>query len=141
MLQRTSYIDNMNIKVVSYSSILQVGDSCIINALSRALAVQREVETDYGNEGNYAAYKVFSEPIPFTPINEPISFRSHNLNPIIKVNKLNVIGFSSASVLHVGSSQNISMETRVKHIRQLLPRGVDQGRRDLLQLLKDKELV
>jgi spore germination protein PE len=122
MLQRSSYVDRIDIKVASFSSILQLGDSCIINGLSRALAVQREEEEDYGNEGNYAAYSIFSEPIPFTPITENILYRTHHLNPIIKVNKLNVIGFSSASVLHVGNTQDISMETRVKHIRQLLPR-------------------
>jgi spore germination protein PE len=127
VLQRSSYINNLNVKVISYASILQLGDSCIINGFSRALAVQREAEIDYGNEGNYAAYSVFSEPIPFA-LNENISFRSHHLNPMIKVNNLRVIGASSASVIHVGNSNHISMETRVKHIRQLLPHEVEQNR-------------
>jgi spore germination protein PE len=121
MLQRSSYVNKINIKVVSYSSILQLGDSCIINGLSRALAVQREAEIEYGHEGNFADYSVFTEPIPFTPITENILYQTHHLNPIIKVNNLNVIGFSSASVLHVGNTKDISMEARVKHIRQLLP--------------------
>jgi spore germination protein PE len=122
MLQRSSYVDQIDIKVASYSSVLQLGDSCIINGLSRALAVQREEEQDYGNEGNFAAYSEFTEPIPFTPITENICIQTHQFNPIIKVNHINVIGFSSSSVLHVGNSQTISMEARVKHIRQLLPR-------------------
>ena len=122
MLSRSSYVNTINVKVASYSSVLQLGDSCIINGLSRALAVQREEEQDYGNEGNFAAYPVFSEPIPFTPITENFCYQTHNLNPIIKVNHVNVIGFSSSAVLHVGNSQTISMEARVKHIRQLLPR-------------------
>jgi spore germination protein PE len=122
MLSRSSYVNTINVKVASYSSVLQLGDSCIINGLSRALAVQREEEQDYGNEGNFAAYSVFTEPIPFTPINENICIQTHQFNPIIKVNHINVIGFSSSSVLHVGNSQTISMEARVKHIRQLLPR-------------------
>ncbi|MCQ6281005.1 spore germination protein GerPE [Bacillus sp. EB600] len=128
MLQRSSYVDHVYVKVTSFSSIVQLGDSCIINGFSRALAVQREAEIEYGNEGNYEAYPTFSEPIPFEPIHENVSFRSHHLNPIIKVNKLNVIGVSSASVLHVGNSNHISMETRVKHIRQLLPQSEEQSR-------------
>jgi spore germination protein PE len=122
MLSRSSYVNTINIKVASFSSVLQLGDSCIINGLSRALAVQREEEQDYGNEGNFAAYPVFSESIPFTPITENFCYQTHHLNPIIKVNHVNVIGFSSSAVLHVGNSQTISMEARVKHIRQLLPR-------------------
>ncbi|MDP4154317.1 MAG: spore germination protein GerPE [Bacillota bacterium] len=122
MPPRSSYVDQIDVKVASFSSVLQLGDSCIINGLSRALAVQREEEQEYGNEGNFAAYSAFTEPIPLTPITENFCYQTHHLHPIIKVNHINVIGFSSASVLHVGNSQNISMEARVKHIRQLLTR-------------------
>jgi spore germination protein PE len=128
MLQRSSYVDHIDVKIISFASLLQIGDSCIINGFSRALAVQREIEIFYGNEGNYAAYSSFSEPIPLPLIKENISYRSHHLNPMIRVNKLNVIGVSSSSVLHVGNSQHVSMETRVKHIRQLLPRDEEQNR-------------
>jgi spore germination protein PE len=128
MLQRSSYVDHIFVKIAAFSSTVQLGDSCIINAFSRALAVQREAEFFNGMEGNYAAYSVFSEPIPLPIITENISIRSHHLNPIIKVNKLNVIGVSSASVLHVGNSNHISMETRVKHVRQLLPHEEEPSR-------------
>jgi spore germination protein PE len=126
MLQRTSYVNHMDIKVASFSSILQVGDSCIINGLSRALAVQREEEIDFGKEGNFASYPVFFEPIPLLPVNEDITYLSHNWNPVIKLNNLNVIGFSSSSILHIGNSQNIHMESRVKHIRQLQERRAEE---------------
>lgn len=123
MLQRTSYVDQINVKIASFSSILQLGDSCIINGFSRALAVQREIEIFYGNEGNFSAFPMFNETIPLPPISEDITYLSHSLNPVIKVNKLNVIGISAASIMHVGNSQHISMEARIKHLRQLLPRG------------------
>jgi spore germination protein PE len=121
MLQRTSSVDELNVKIAAFASTIQLGDSCIINGYSRALAVQREVETFYGNEGNFSSYHVFSEPIPLPVINENLPYMSHNLNPIIKVKKIGIIGISSASILHVGNSKDISMEVRVKHIRQLLP--------------------
>lgn len=82
---------------------------------------------EYGHEGNFSAYPIFSEPIPFQPINEPLEFLRQNLNPIIKVKHIGIIGVSSASVLHVGNSQHVSMETRIKHIRQLLPHSEEQG--------------
>jgi spore germination protein PE len=125
MLQRTSYVNQMDIKVASYSSILQVGDSCIINGLSRALADQREAEILYGSEGSFSSFPIFSEPIPLIPVTENITYLSRHLNPVIKLNYLNVIGFSSSSILHIGNSQNIYMEARVKHIRELLNRRTD----------------
>ncbi|MBT2697072.1 spore germination protein GerPE [Bacillus sp. ISL-40] len=121
MLQRTSCVDTINIKIASFSSTVQLGDSCIINGLSRALAVQREADVFYGNEGNLSSYRVFSEPIPFLPIDEPFSYSRQNPNPLIKVSKIDIIGISSSSLLHVGNSRHVSMEARVKHIRQLLP--------------------
>lgn len=127
MLQRTSCVDNINIKVVSFASLLQLGDSKVINSFSRALAIQREAESFLGNEGNFANYSVFSEPIPLPPIREEFSYHAHHLNPIIKVKNIHVTGVSSASILHVGSSRHVSMEVRVKHIRQLLPRKNEQA--------------
>lgn len=121
MLTRTSCVNRINIHIVSFASIAQIGDSCIVNGLNKALAVQREIEIEYGNEGNFSAYPVFYEPIPFQPINEPFTFSRHNPNPLIKVDNIDIIGISSSSLLHVGNSGKVYMEARVKHIRQLLP--------------------
>lgn len=126
MLQRSSYVNYLNSKSVSFSSIIQLGDSVIINGLTRALAVQREVDIFFGNEGSFAAYPIFSEPIPLLPITEDIAYRFHHLKPIIKVNKIDIIGISASSLLHVGNSQNIYMEARVEHVRQLLPRSAER---------------
>jgi spore germination protein PE len=127
ILSRISYMDDIHIKIISYSSIVQLGDSCIINGFSRAIAVQREAEIYFGNEGNFSAYPIFSDPIPFQPINETLAFSPQNFNPIIKVNHIDIIGISASSLLHVGNSQQVSMEARIKHIRQLLPIKGEQG--------------
>jgi spore germination protein PE len=126
MFHRTSCVDQIYVNTISFSSFLQIGDSSIINGFSRALAVQRETDTFYSNEGNFSAYRVFSKPIPFTPVHEPFSYQTFNDHPIIKVGKIDVLGISSSSLLHVGNSKHISMEARVKHIRQLLPRENEQ---------------
>lgn len=125
MLQRTACVNHLNIDIVSFASTVQIGDSKIVNSQSRALAVQREADIYLGNEGNFQRYSIFSEPIPLLPITENLSYRTSHINPTIKVNKLGVIGISSASILHVGNSENVSLEARVMHIRQLLPRGND----------------
>lgn len=106
--------------IVSFSSVIQIGDSSIINGLNRALAVQREAEIFYGDEGNLPSYSVMTKPIPFEPITEDISIARHNVSPIIKVKRMHVIAASSSSILHIGSTKHVSMEARIKHIRQLL---------------------
>ncbi|EKN70283.1 spore germination protein [Neobacillus bataviensis LMG 21833] len=126
MLTRISSVDHLEVKQVVFSSVLQLGDSCILNGFSRALAVQRETEIFYGDEGNFPSYRIFKKPLPLPPITESISFLRHNINPIIKVNNIDVTAVSNSSILHVGNSQTVSMEVRVKHIRQLLLEGHEQ---------------
>ena len=126
MLQRTAYVDHLTVKVVSFASTLQVGDAKIVNSHSRALAVHREAEIFYGNEGNFSSYSVFNEPIPLPPITENFSTATTNLNPVITVKDIDVIGISAACVLQIGNSEHVSMEARVKHIRQLLPKEGEQ---------------
>lgn len=126
MLRRTSHVQSIHVDIVSFASIIQVGDSSKIYSFSRALAVQRESEIFFGNEGNYNVYPIFSEPIPLPVIDEDVNYIQHHLNPLIKVNKIMIAGISSSSSLHVGSSQNVSLETRIEHVRQLLPRDGEQ---------------
>lgn len=126
MLQRTSIVDTLKAHSASFASTIQLGDSCKINGFSRALAVQREAEIFLENEGNFSSYPIFSEPIPFLPITESISMTVQNSNPLIKVNNIDILAMSSSAILHVGNSENVSMEARVKHIRQLLPKDEEQ---------------
>ncbi|MBX9971914.1 spore germination protein GerPE [Cytobacillus firmus] len=123
MLQRTSSVDKINIDTISFSSVFEIGDSCSIQGFSRALAVQREAEFFDAREGNFSAYPIFSEPIPLMPINKEIVIQTAQLNPIIKVQNIDIIGVSSSSVIHIGNSRDISMESRVKHIRQVYPKN------------------
>ncbi|WP_042356519.1 spore germination protein GerPE [Bacillus rubiinfantis] len=131
MLRRTSVVNHIDVSTVSFASIFQIGDSHSIYKLSHALAVQREAEQFYGSEGEFTAYHAFTQPISLPPVNEPILIGHHHLNPVIKVNNIDIIGISSASMLNIGSSHHVSMEARIKHIRQLLLEGHE---RELVQL-------
>ncbi|KAF0818049.1 MULTISPECIES: spore germination protein GerPE [unclassified Cytobacillus] len=119
MLQRTSSVDRINIDTIAFSSVFEIGDSCFIKGYSRAIADQREVEYFNAKEGNFSVYPVFREPIHLIPIDEDIAIQTTQLNPIIRVQNININGVSSSSVIHIGNSGNISMEARVKHIRQI----------------------
>jgi spore germination protein PE len=119
MLQRTSIVNKTNIDTVSFSSVIQVGDSDFIHGFSRALAVQREEELFYANEGRFADYPIFTEPLSLPAIEDSVGMYIHQRNPAIRVDHVDVIGISASSLLHIGSSRHVSMEARIKHIRQL----------------------
>ncbi|MEK4746373.1 spore germination protein GerPE [Niallia sp. FSL W8-0177] len=118
MFQRTSVVDSINISTVSFSSIVELGDATYHQALSRAIAVQRQKELFYGSESDYKDYDVFKEPIPLIPIMENVECYFENLKPIIKVHHINITGISSASLLQIGNCRHIYTEARIKHIRQ-----------------------
>ncbi|MBU8877411.1 spore germination protein GerPE [Bacillus sp. FJAT-29790] len=128
MLSRTSIVDHIKIDTLIISSVFEIGDSTFIQGFSRALAVHREADTFFGNEGNFQAYPAFTKNIPFPLIEENFFMQSINLNPAIKVNNIDINGVSASSLIHIGSSYHVSMEARVKHIRQLLPRDSEQSR-------------
>jgi spore germination protein PE len=120
-MQRTAAVGKVHVESVGIAAVLQIGDSRRIQGFSRALAVQRESEIFFGNEGNFAAYRIFSEPIPLRPITEQVQMSRHNVSPWIKVGTIDVLGVSASGVVHIGNTGDVSMEARVKHIRQLLP--------------------
>ncbi len=119
MLERSSVVNSIKVNSASFASIIQLGDSRMVNGFSRALAVQREADVFFSKEGNFSSYRSFSEPIPFLPITEKMSLSTHNSLPLIKVNTISILAMSSCAILHVGNSENVSLEARVKHIRQL----------------------
>lgn len=121
MLRRTSIVDQLKIDTVIISSIIEIGDSSYIQGFSRALAVQREKSVYFGNEGSFQ-YPVFYEPIPFQAIETNFTMQTEQLHPVIKVHSIDIHGVSASSIVHIGSSRHISMESRIKHIRHLLSR-------------------
>lgn len=121
MFKRTSVVDQLKIDSLIFSSVLEIGDSSYIQSLSRALAVQRESEIFHGYEGNFNLDPLFRMPIPREELSENITITSNQLNPVIKVHSVDILGVSAASSIHIGSSQHIVNEARVKHIRHLHP--------------------
>jgi spore germination protein PE len=120
MLRRLSNVNNIYVNSVGLGSVVQFGDSTNLRPFSRALAVQRETEFFIGKEGNFEDYPVFTKPIPQPYFYERINMVGYNVKPTIKVNNIKVTALSASAILHVGSTENISAESRVKHIRQLV---------------------
>ena len=127
MSKRISLVDNIKVTNVSLSSIFQVGDSFRLAPQVRALAVQRQEELFFSDEGNFQAYPVFTRPLPKLVSPLPVTTTRLHDSRFIKVRNINVISASSSGIVHIGSTRQIDAEARVKHIRQLhsTPEGND----------------
>lgn len=120
MLRRSSNVKNIYVNSVGLGSVVQIGDSTNLRPLSRALAVQREKQVFFGVEGNLDEYPVFTKPLVQPHFYEKVNMVEHNLKPSINVNNIKVSAVSASGIFHVGSTEHISSESRVKHIRQIL---------------------
>ncbi|MFC3883672.1 spore germination protein GerPE [Bacillus songklensis] len=119
MQKRMSCVNKLDIITILFGSICQIGDSVCVDANSKVLAVQREYPLFYGREGRFEDYTVFRE--PFTPPKPRfINMCVQNEIPVIKVNNIKLTALSTSSIVHIGSSETVNMEARVKNIRQLI---------------------
>ena len=140
MLPRTSVVDSVKVRTVSFSSIVEIGDATYHQAFSRALAVQRQQELFYGTEGVYEEYDVFKEPIPLIPIIENVECHFENVKPIIKVHHIDITGISSSSLLQIGNCRHMYTEARIKHIRQIEQSIATEVGDNLIQLNEPSQL-
>lgn len=120
--KRTSSVNYISINSLTIASTLEIGDSKHIQAFTRAIALQRERQLFFGNELSFSDYDIFNEPLPLEPVTEELFYETIALQQIIKVNSLKLTGSSTSSIVQIGNSQHVYLESRVKHIRQLNPR-------------------
>ncbi|MDF2680000.1 MAG: spore gernimation protein [Brevibacillus sp.] len=120
MYSRTSHVHSLTNISIDASSVLQIGDSEKMDAISYILAVQRDKAIFFENEFLFRDYTIFSEPIPIPPDQEPITIITLHDAPSIRVDKVNVSFAAASAVIHIGSSECVELETRVKNIRHLV---------------------
>jgi spore germination protein PE len=117
MFKRYSIVNKLDGITLSFSSLYQVGDSQNINAVSFAYAVQREKEFFLTSEGSFDS-RVFQAPLDKPSIDPAVRVSRLNLCPI-KVDQVFIRATAFSSIVHIGNTSNVAMESRVKHIRQL----------------------
>ncbi|MCM3733077.1 spore germination protein GerPE [Fictibacillus nanhaiensis] len=119
-MYRTSAVDEVIINSLTSASVLQTGDTEKIQCFSAALAIQRE-RTDFGRlDIPLNKYDIFSQPVVI-PVCPPVKIKkTFNANPFIRVCKIDILGVSSSALLHIGSVCEMTLQSRVKHIRHFL---------------------
>ncbi|GGB68230.1 spore germination protein GerPE [Fictibacillus barbaricus] len=130
-MYRTSVVDCVIVNSVVDTGVLQTGDSEKINSYSAALAIHRE-NTKFGTfDVPLSKYKVFSQSV-LVPVCPSIKTKqTYNANPYIRVGKINILGISSSALLHIGSVNDMTLQSRVKHIRHFFthpyPESEEEG--------------
>ncbi|MED1782185.1 spore germination protein GerPE [Brevibacillus fortis] len=119
MYRRTSHVHKLDVLSVDTSSVLQIGDSRQIDAVANILAVQREQAIFYENEFMFEDYSVFSVPLTPPSLVDPICIDTFHDCPYIFIRKVEVPFVAGASIVHLGSNESITLETRVVNIRHL----------------------
>ena len=122
MSNRYSIVNSIKLRTLSFSSVLEIGDSTEITAYQKAFAVQREKEIFFTSEGDFNQYSIYSEPIPLPRPASTVQFLKIDERPIV-VNNIDIVGASFSSVIHIGQTCDVYMESRVKNVRQLKPRN------------------
>ncbi|MFK3959649.1 spore germination protein GerPE [Guptibacillus hwajinpoensis] len=126
MYSRSSLVNWILVSSVLSSAVVQIGDSNQVTPDTKAYALQRELPIFNGNEvEDLSQYPMYSQPLPLPLLTENIQQCTIHENPIIKVASIRVIGLGASSVLHVGSTRQIKMESRVKHNREYLSNPYD----------------
>jgi spore germination protein PE len=117
MLKRCSIVNELSGITLSFSSVYQLGDSQTILSTTKAYAVQREKEFFLSSEGTFDS-DVFNKTVELPPINRNVIVNRMNLSPI-RVNCMKVQATAFSSIIHIGNTCNVYMDSRVKNIRQL----------------------
>ncbi|MFE6797839.1 spore germination protein GerPE [Paenibacillus chitinolyticus] len=122
MARRLVWLTQAKVFSVSSAAVFQIGDNGGIHTRFRALALQREIPVYLGDEGSFEAYPIFARPHPEVQFPPEAEKTTRNLGTI-QVGPVKVLGVSASSVMQVGGSGPVSLQSRIKHIRQFRPIG------------------
>ncbi|RCW51248.1 spore germination protein GerPE [Paenibacillus prosopidis] len=120
MTNRVSSVGHIQVTDSGSTTTLEIGDSEYITPLNHIIAVQREKAVFFQNEFNFRDYAIFFRPISQTVLNEDIRMTTTNKCSVISVLKIDIFAISVSGVVHIGSSETLRAESRIKNIRHLL---------------------
>ncbi|GGE72617.1 spore germination protein GerPE [Priestia taiwanensis] len=118
MFKRTSLVDGVIVNSFAESSICQIGDSNEIVAYDAVFALQRRFASFNGNEGTAEHEAISQKEMPFPTYPDEVRMAVFHEKPFIHVHRVRILGVSSSSLLHVGSTNRVFLQAKIKHIRE-----------------------
>lgn len=126
--KRVSNVQHVNIVSIDQTSVLQIGDSQRVTPTIYGIAVQREKAIFGANEMKLCDYPIFCNTMPKPQNEENIEMVRQNNSPYILVENIEIIVLAFSCIVHVGSSEALQSESRIKNIRHFLKPPVVQER-------------
>lgn len=121
MFRHIPVINQLNIISTAIGSVVQIGDSNMLQARSRAILVQREQPFYLGIEGQFEGYNIFRDTEITIPTRQT-SVRMHvtNVNPFISVDFVRLGSLEYTGIFHVGPIDYVFNNSRVLQIRHFI---------------------
>lgn len=121
MFRHIPVIGQLNVMSMASSSVIQIGDSNMLQARTRAILVQREQPFYLGIEGQFEGYSKFRDTEITIPTRQT-SIRMHvtNLNPFISVDFIGLENLEYTGLFHVGPIDYVFNNSRILQIRQFI---------------------
>ena len=120
MFKRFSHVNRVRVDTVYNSSIFQIGDSKEIHTRARGLAVFRDKPVYWGKEGDFQQFAIFQRPPALSSLPDSVILKKEHKFGSIHVKDVYVSGLSGSALLHIGSTEHMVLESRLKHIRHLI---------------------
>ncbi|WJE16813.1 spore germination protein GerPE [Halobacillus sp. ACCC02827] len=119
MVKRMVFTDEVEVLSVLISSVFEIGDVYRFAPFSKVLAVQKEGSVFQSDPFRYEDFSIFaresSPPLP------PVDIDTyHYPTGSIHVDRIRIIGVSTASALQIGGIDHIDSVNYTKHFRILL---------------------
>ncbi|WP_100330561.1 spore germination protein GerPE [Bacillus xiapuensis] len=115
---RVSIVDHFSVSTILFGSTVEIGDVRYLNTSSTVLALQQKSEL-FIDEKRPGIRLPPPAPICRKELNEPYTL---NLQPCIHVGCISVLAFSVSGVGLIGSAQQATGYSTIKHIRKLAGR-------------------
>ena len=120
MHKRMTSVQSVKLTELGSTSVLEIGDSKMITPTSRAIAVQRERAIFLMNEFNFRNFPIFSIPLIQPAVEEHMEMTTFQEQTYIQVDEIEIFSTTASSIIHLGSSERLHADSRIKHIRHFL---------------------
>lgn len=120
MNSRITYVNKFDVITFSSSSVIEIGDSEKLAPKANVIAIQREKAIFFGDEFAFEDYPIYREENPQPVVYEQLAITTENISPYIHVENIRIRALAASSTAHLGSTETIVSEARVKNIRHLL---------------------
>lgn len=121
MAIRIASVNQIRVNSVSFSGILSIGDTETTKQVSRGIALQKEgAYFTRKDQLFFEDYSLFKMEPDLPMLKSPVQMKTYQHNKEIHVQRVDVVGVTTSSVMQIGSLRHIEATAWLKHFRKLI---------------------